>query len=613
VALSPGSATTYADARQRVRPQADIVVALLVIVVHAVLVWGYTGTFWGDFGRWSYEVERFASGEVPYRDFQWHFPPLGIWVFGGAARLIGTDLLSLSIIATSVMVLFGVCYSNVARRVLGRADAPLLGVCLVLALAFAQQTGAPLTLGGYTPAVPVGALCLFATAWCFLQGSRAYAHKQEGFARSDLWTGVFAALAVLSKQDFWIPAAYLVVVSTIRSRQRTTVLAASLVLLAGIGAIVATAGAQILRPLAGGFGHAGVTGGGGFPSWERLVVDAFVLALWCGGILLLSGLAQRRLAVGSLLAIGAVATLLGAVHVYASMHVALPPGRAVLTPTQGALAFHIRAGNSLLRPAIGWLWDRIVQNAIPVSLAPLLLCLLRWRWTRLQGERRAMLATLLGLAVAMRMRRAFGGAEWFEMLLMLPLVQASAELLLDLAPPALQRFRLSYTGALTVGALAAYVWLGRGPGTFDVFPAVQTARGTVHWPVGKLRDYRRILAQLDSIDPSRSRPLLAFGYTGGFNYFLQRRDPYPMTQDFYFSAFDADSVLRHRPPRLLLLDNPFLESESWGTMRFAWRRWEQSRVRGPYGWFDRPRFERLRAGCTAVLPSPTAFTVYACP
>lgn len=588
-----------------------MVVGLLLIVLHAILMQGYTGTFWGDFGRWSYEIQRFASGELPYHDFQWHFPPLAMWVVGSAARLVGTNLAALGLITSAVALLVAVCFVKVARQALGRVDALLIAACLLFAVAYAQPSGAPLPLGNYTPAVPVGGLCALAAAWCFVESFER--RDDGGFAWSAALTGVFAGLAVLSKQDFWFPAAYLVVVSTVRSRQVVTAGAAVLVTLLGIGVIAATAGTHVLLPLAGGFGHVAITGGAGFPSWERLTVDLFVLSVLCGVCLLVAGVARGRVRIAPILALFGAATALGAVHVYASMHVGLRTDGQPMTPTQDALVYHIKNGHPLFRPAVGWLRERFVQSAIPVSLAPLVLALVLLRWKRLNSDRRVLLALLLGLAVTLRIRRAFAGSEWFEFLFTLPVVLASVELLLDLAPDALRRFRLATTGGLAFCAVIAYVTISRGPGTLRTYPAAMTTRGTVHWAPGKLRDYQLMIAQLDSIDPSRSRPLVAFGYSGGFNYFMMRRNPFPMTQDFYFSAFNADSVLRDRPAKLLLIENPFLETESWGTAKFEWRQWEQSRVRGPYGWYDRPRFNRLREGCKPVLPSPTAFPVYDCP
>jgi hypothetical protein len=136
----------------------------------------------------------------------------------------------------------------------------------------------------------------------------------------------------------------------------------------------------------------------------------------------------------------------------------------------------------------------------------------------------------------------------------------------------------------------------------------------VHWRANEARDYRKVLAALDAIDPQRRRPLLAFGFSGGWNYYMRRSNPYPFTQDFFFSAFDADSVLSGpRPPGLILIDNPILDNTSFAAATLSWRRWEQARVRTPYGPYDRPRFERLRQGCAPVPVDSIVFSVYSCP
>lgn len=120
----------------------DVVAALVLLAVHTAFVWGYTGKFWGDVGRWSHEVERFARGEVPYRDFQWHFPPLALWIEGYAARLIGTGRTQLSIIATSISVVIVMAYVCYVREVLRRVDVAIVMAGLLMALAYVQ-TGGP--------------------------------------------------------------------------------------------------------------------------------------------------------------------------------------------------------------------------------------------------------------------------------------------------------------------------------------------------------------------------------------------------------------------------------------------------------------------------------------
>ncbi|MEQ1692447.1 MAG: hypothetical protein ABMA00_14235 [Gemmatimonas sp.] len=589
------------------RIRADVLVALLLLSAHTLAVWGHVGVFWGDIGRWSHEVERFAHGELPYRDFQWHYPPLGLWIEGGVARLLGTDLAQLSTITTTLAALLIVTFVCYTREVLERADARVVAICVALTFSYAQVMGAPLPLGLYSPATLVGALCIANAARLFVKSLSSNARRDA------LWMALFAALAVLSKQDFWIPAAFLVGASTLRSRTLGPAAVSATITALGVTVIIWTAGADVLLPLLGGFGHARQAGGQGFPSWERLTVDVFALALVSGTFLFLCSVVGGKRFLLPLGAAGIVALLTGGLHVYFSMRTTLPLPGELRTPTQNALAYHINAGTSLLRPSIGWLAKRVSRTPIPVALPPLLLLFTALRWRTLPHPRRTVIALLLGLAISVRARRAFEGTEWFEFLLTVPVVLASAELLLNLTEIQRRRLRRLTCGTLAFFAGWSYVALGRGWGTGRHYPAFETLRGTVHWKPAEDGDYRNLLATLHAIDSTRQRPLFAFGYSGGFNYFLRRHNPFPFTQDFFLSAFNADSVLQQRPRGLILIDHRFLDDGSFGAPAFNWRRWEQGRVPAPYAAYDRPRFDRLREGCPAVATKSAMFRVYACP
>src|SRR5512143_79379 len=90
---------------------------LTLLAFHTWATWGYTSSFYGSASSWMHEVERFASGEVPYRDFTWPFPPLAIWIVGGAARFLGTDVTALSAITLAVAILMYLAFHRVVSKV----------------------------------------------------------------------------------------------------------------------------------------------------------------------------------------------------------------------------------------------------------------------------------------------------------------------------------------------------------------------------------------------------------------------------------------------------------------------------------------------------------------
>jgi len=601
---------TISDTNAR-RDGAVLALSLALLAIHTVLVWGSTSLMWGDIGRWSHEVTRMAGGELPYRDFQWHYPPLGLWVEGFLARLIGTDHPNLSTITTAIAVPLVVGFVAYTRQVLGRADAAIVALGLVLAMAHAQTVGAAIPLGLYSPAALVGTVCISLASFFFVR------QLTEGRPNDALWMALWAGLAVLSKQDFWIPAAYIVTVTMLRTRRIGAPLVSAAVVGMGLSVIVATAGVGVLLPLAGGFGHATLAGGQGFPSWERITVDLFVLALVSGAFLSLMGLAAGRWHWKWLVACGALAGATGALFIAMTMRTPPPVEGELLTRAQNVLLPHLTKGGPLLRPSIGYLARRVSQTPIPVSLPPLLLLLTILRWRTLPDPRRMTVALLLGFAITLRVRRAFEGTEWFEFLFTLPVLVAATELLVPLEPAPRRRLRLAVVGVLAAMAAWGYRAHGRGRGTAEFRPVVtRTLRGNVRWGTNIARDYQRILATVDSLDPSRERPLYSFAFTGGWNYWLKRRNPYPFTQDFYFSAFNADSVLAlPRPRGLLLFDLApgVMDTGGFGAARFDLSRWEQPMVPGPYGFYDRPRFEKLKEGCTRVPLERVIVRIYQCP
>jgi len=122
-----------------------------------------------DSGRWLFEAGRAAAGELPYRDFSWQHPPLGLAVFAGLFHRFGSTFLvaqvGLDFLSAVVVALFLAFSRKLFRD-------PIACVLTVL-FAFVGGTGMTLfTLNLYTPAILtgfIGTLLMLLASSGFLQ------------------------------------------------------------------------------------------------------------------------------------------------------------------------------------------------------------------------------------------------------------------------------------------------------------------------------------------------------------------------------------------------------------------------------------------------------------
>ena len=98
-------------------------------------------------------------GELPYRDFTWQYPPLSIFVLGGAFRLFGATFATAQVVIDLLSSLLVFCVWQFARRLLSRGPAFAI-VLLFAAVGGAQCAYAfPLfSLTIYTPAILTGSI-----------------------------------------------------------------------------------------------------------------------------------------------------------------------------------------------------------------------------------------------------------------------------------------------------------------------------------------------------------------------------------------------------------------------------------------------------------------------
>jgi hypothetical protein len=594
---------------------------MIVVLLHTALVWGYTGPFTGDLGRWFHEVDRLSHGEVLYRDFVWPFPPLALWLLGAVARMCGAGTGPIWVATSIVALLIMFVYVRLVAFVVSRQFFGLTVFAgAILALAFANYESPPLPMGTYTPASPIGLLFLLLAAVLTLEPEPAPSPGRAVLA------GSLCGLAVLCKQDFWIPALYLTAVQLVsrediadRARRRNAALALGGlvgVVLLGVLVVARQAGWAAVAGAAGGFGSAAESGGRGLPSWERLTVE-----LWGIGILLSVLLASLRIgrtitaaefrpwfALSALVAVAA-----GAVYLLVGGHAATSLTSFTAGPATGP-GPGVGAALHNMRLSLS-------ARLFPALLPPLVAIVTVVRWKHLeQDSRRGLLLALAGLCVALRSKRLFEHVEWYNVLLEVPLYVLAVQVLVP-------RFdRRSWNGmvvALTVLLLIGvneYHKQSKGPLTNRIYPKVQTARGIVRFRPNEAREFVGLKGLLDSVDPAGRRPLFAFGRSGGFNYFLGRDNPTPLTHGFRISNASPDAVvtsLRNGAHPLLVdvADEVFQLGVRPEPGIFL-TRWQAPTRPSHYLSYDRRFFEAAVAGCIRVGQVPpqgkALYTVYDC-
>jgi hypothetical protein len=424
------------------RVAAAYLVCLAVAAAHALLAWGELPVFWGDSGRWLHEVERFAAGETLYRDFTWPFPPLAMWVLGLPARLVGSDLVHIWSMTLVLYLATVVVFVRYAVAVLPRdLLIPAAVATLLWAIAFAQVGGAALPLGMYTPAALVGGLCLI-TAVVLLVTVLEGRASTAGVGA----LGLFCALCVLAKQDFWVPAFAVAVIGLVAlpPRQRIIlIVATSVPVLAGYGYLLAQLGPDMFVSMLGGFGHVEEFGDWGLPSGRRVTAEIGATAVAYVVVLAVAGVKDLRW-----WAVGAVALV--------------ATGAAYLA-NEGASGEFYAA-----RMLVGDVRLRSLSLFLPaIALA--------WTWKtpdRLDPVTRRVVMALLVVSIAARARRGFQGLEWYHVLLELPVYV----LLVHAAAGAARRRAVAYAVAIlvAVGGYLHYAF-GRGPLTHEWAGRVELA------------------------------------------------------------------------------------------------------------------------------------------
>ncbi len=547
------------------------------------MVWGYITTFWGDYGMWLGQVERFAQGQMPYRDFYFAAPPLSIWVVGSVAKIIGTDLPSAFIMMNVVFMTVMISYWLYVVRLLPSRLVPFVVLAgFVLAVAYATIESAPLALGMYKPAVPIGVLCLLFTLTLAISYTTF-----GGVGRAGLLGGL-AALCILAKQDFWLPAlAALIGVCWVRLAAGDTrgvgilLSAFALTVSGAAGLVAAGAGVDSLVGVATGYRVAAESLARALPSWRLITIEtiaAVLLGIGLLGCLLLTRVRIKRMVP---IAIGLLLSLVSLTTIYIHF--------------EDGAGFNV-ATLRLLRDSVYW---HLFPTLLPALVVGMVICS---RNGRGPTQLRAALILLGIVCTAARVRRGFEHVEWYYFLLELPVYVLAVEFFFG--KEARSAAIVAVLGLAVIGANVHFRF-GVGPLSRDGERALTvTPRGSVRWDPWNAQEFKAVQELLEKLDPSGKRSVFQFGgHSGALNYFLRRPTRTSITEGFLYAAGDPDSALSEllntEPPLFLIYDHLY-DDNRVPQLRIDWRKWDKPTQRNRHSEYDAPYFNRLKVNCSPV-------------
>lgn len=181
----------------------NLILILLLCGVIAYLRWLKMDTLvWSDPPRWLFEAQRMATGDVPYRDFSWSYPPLSVLLFGAAMKVFGVtfavaqilvDLLSLAVVLLAYALI---------RRLFPRFLHLPVVFCIVAICSTDLVLFNLFSLTTYVPAQQTGAAGLL----LLMIGMLAYARRGRFSSGTWLLIGLGAFIASCSKVEAMLAA-----------------------------------------------------------------------------------------------------------------------------------------------------------------------------------------------------------------------------------------------------------------------------------------------------------------------------------------------------------------------------------------------------------------------
>ena len=146
---------------------------------------------------WLQNAFRFADGQMPYRDYSYPYPALGIAFIGWAFRLFGVKFTVAQMVMDVISLGIVIAVFALVRQLMPRALQALTCILMIAVCATAQSYFSLFSLLGYTPSLQVAALGLL----LLMLGGFRYLDRGHFEAGNVALMAIGSAVALLSKQE----------------------------------------------------------------------------------------------------------------------------------------------------------------------------------------------------------------------------------------------------------------------------------------------------------------------------------------------------------------------------------------------------------------------------
>ena len=150
-------------------------------------------------GRWFYESWLFSSGHIPYKDFTWAYPPLGVLVTGSLFLVLGQSTIALYTFSSLMALAIGITVYKICRLHELNSSISLLltaGFFGASNLGASKMIGA---VGGITPSWPIG---LFGILLLIYGTSDLLVNRLGNRTKSKIYIFLGITITLLSKPEF---------------------------------------------------------------------------------------------------------------------------------------------------------------------------------------------------------------------------------------------------------------------------------------------------------------------------------------------------------------------------------------------------------------------------